>query len=318
MTSNGVSNGVPAFSVDGKTAIVTGAGSGINYEFAKLLLSRNCNVVLADIALRPEAQKLVDSHTKSPRAVFQKTDVTDWGQLSKLFDVAEAEFGGVDIVTPGAGVFEPPESNFWQPPGGSNSVSKDPVKGLGHYMTLDINIVHPFRMTQLAISHFLNPKGGRAKASPSNPKRIVHIASIASEIALLPTPMYIASKWAVSGFVRSMDGLEAQLGIRVNAVAPGIVLTPLWQDHPEKMKYVDETKDIWVTPQEVAVAMLKLAEDADMVGGTVLECGHERTRVIPIYNNPGPSGAGHSVSAAGEGIAEVFERLDAKSWGVVN
>lgn len=102
-----------AINVNGKTAIVTGAGSGINFCFAKLLLSRGCNVILADLALRPEAAELVSrypvtgSKTDTPRAVFQKTDVRDWAQLDEMFAVATAHFGGADIVCPGAGIFEP-------------------------------------------------------------------------------------------------------------------------------------------------------------------------------------------------------------------
>lgn len=44
---------------------------------------------------------------KTPRAVFQRTDVTDWQQLERMFEVAEQEFGELDIVCPGAGIFEP-------------------------------------------------------------------------------------------------------------------------------------------------------------------------------------------------------------------
>jgi len=99
-----------AMNVEGKTAIITGAGSGINFSFAKILLSKGCNVVIADLALRPEAEALVSQYpSTSPgaKAVFQRTDVTDWMQLDKMFEVAIAHFGGADIVCPGAGVYEP-------------------------------------------------------------------------------------------------------------------------------------------------------------------------------------------------------------------
>jgi NAD(P)-dependent dehydrogenase (short-subunit alcohol dehydrogenase family) len=101
-----------ALSVAGKTAIVTGAGSGINYCFARLLLQKRCNVIFADLALRPEAKELVSQNSSKskfdcPRAIFQKTDVTDWPQLDETFTVARKEFNGADIVCPGAGVFEP-------------------------------------------------------------------------------------------------------------------------------------------------------------------------------------------------------------------
>lgn len=72
--------------------------TGINYCFAKLLLEKNCNVVIADIALRPEAQKLIDEYTTQPRAIFIKTNVVNWDELTSMFDVAEKEFGGADIV----------------------------------------------------------------------------------------------------------------------------------------------------------------------------------------------------------------------------
>ncbi|KAK2602294.1 hypothetical protein N8I77_008841 [Diaporthe amygdali] len=277
------------FTVSGKTAIVTGAGSGINLSFAALLLSRNCNVVLADLALRPEAETLIGKYsnaTSSPRAVFVKTDVTSWPALSNMFSVALSEFGDVDIVCPGAGVYEPHWSNFWHPPGSSES--KDAIDGEpGHYALLDINLSHPIRVTQLALSHWLHPSPGRAVVSPSNQKRIIHISSVASYMANLNCPIYGASKFAITGFVRSLAPLDEKHGIRVNAVAPGVVRTPLWLEHPEKMTYLD-TDDGWVTPDEVAVAMLQCVENSNLVGGTIFEVGKNNTRSVPSFNDPGP------------------------------
>ena len=99
-----------AMQVGGRTAIVTGAGSGINLSFAKILLEKGCNVVFADLALRPEAQALVAEYplkSTGAKAVFQKTDVTEWAQLDEMFEIAIEHFGGADIVCPGAGVYEP-------------------------------------------------------------------------------------------------------------------------------------------------------------------------------------------------------------------
>lgn len=76
-----------------------------------LLLENGCNCLIADLALRPEAQSLVIKYSAksehSGRAVFQKTDVTDWDQLEAMFVEAERTFGEIDIVCPGAGVYEP-------------------------------------------------------------------------------------------------------------------------------------------------------------------------------------------------------------------
>lgn len=98
-----------AVQVNGKTALVTGAGSGICTAFTKLLLENNCNVVIADLALTPEAEEVVDRKIEVgvARAVFKKTDVVDWVQLQAVFDFAIEEFGHLDIVCPGAGIFEP-------------------------------------------------------------------------------------------------------------------------------------------------------------------------------------------------------------------
>jgi NAD(P)-dependent dehydrogenase (short-subunit alcohol dehydrogenase family) len=62
-------------------------------------LENNCNVVIADLGLRPEAQKLIDEYTTQPRALFVKTDVVMWDELTDMFDVAEKAFGGADIAS---------------------------------------------------------------------------------------------------------------------------------------------------------------------------------------------------------------------------
>lgn len=61
-------------------------------------------MLIADLALRPEAEKLLEEYKSSPKAVFVKTDVKEWTQLERMFEVALKEFGGVDVVCPGAGI----------------------------------------------------------------------------------------------------------------------------------------------------------------------------------------------------------------------
>ncbi|POR35618.1 15-hydroxyprostaglandin dehydrogenase [NAD(+)] [Tolypocladium paradoxum] len=318
------------FSVSGKTAIVTGAGSGINLAFTALLLSRGCNVLLADISLRPQAEVLISNHqdhASTPRAAFVKTDVTSWPDLRRMFDTAVAEFGGFDIVCPGAGVYEPHWCNFWHPPGSEES--GDGVEG-GRYKLLDVNVTHPIRTTQLALSYWLHPRRQQqqevsptpsaTKASPANPKRVIHISSIAGQLPAFRAPLYGASKFAITGFVRCLGPLEPKLGVRVNAVAPGLVRTPMWTEHPETLVNLNQEQDGWVTPQEVADAMLACVEKASLVGGTVLEVGKGRTREVGVLNDPGPDtspGAGTVASRAEEGERMVWEWLeDGNIWGV--
>ncbi|KAI9151236.1 putative nad-dependent 15-hydroxyprostaglandin dehydrogenase protein [Paramyrothecium foliicola] len=326
MTSSAPTD-VAQFSVSGKTAIITGAGSGINLCFAELLLSHNCNVIFADLALRPEALELVaryEDKTKLPRAVFVQTDVTSWSALSHVLDVALTEFGDFDIVCPGAGVYEPHWSNFWHPPGSAQS--KDGAAD-GHYALLDINLTHPIRMTQIALSQWLHPRNVPgspfpvpAPASIHNPKRVVHISSIAGQLPVFRAPLYGASKFAISGFVRCLHALDPKVGIRVNAVAPGVVRTPLWTEHPEKLVNLNSEQDSWVTPEEVAEAMLKLVVDDKFVGGAILEVGKNNVREVQVLNDPGPDfkspDKGHSNSNSAKGDEMVWDWLSDESiWG---
>ena len=288
------------------------------------MLEHGANVVFADLALRPEAEAVVKKYQSKPKAVFQKTDVTSWIQLDAMFQAAIDNFGQIDIVCPGAGVFEPPFSNFWIPPGTKGS--KDTLDG-NRYTSLDINLTHPIRVTQMAISHFLaaSPPSG-----PDNPKSIIHIASIAGEIAALTFPLYIAAKHAVKAFVKSLADLQDLHGIRVAAVLPGIVKTPLWLDHPEKLKVVREGTDVWVTPEETAEAMLALVKDNEilseaggekipLVGGMCLEILAKYVRDVPLLNNIGPDATGKpggSISDGAEIYTEVVGLLK-PGWGRV-
>ncbi|KAG5824838.1 hypothetical protein H9Q74_005064 [Fusarium xylarioides] len=293
-----------SFTVKGKTAVVTGAGSGICYHFSKVLLERGCNVVMADLALRPEASELLKAFPS--QALYQPTDVTKWDQLDHAFEVAKKEFGGYDIVCPGAGVYDPPFSNFWHPAG--TALSKD-VHSASRFTSLDINLTHPIYATQQAIAHFTENK---------KPGSILHISSIAAQGPVLSVPMYCAAKAGISHFVRSLGGLETPpastnlASIRVTAVAPGVIKTPLWTEHPEKLAWIDGAKDEWVEPEDVALAMLSVVEKDEYVGGTVLEVGKGQTREVHVLNDVGPSGSGHTVSGLGKGVDEVWEILSQK------
>lgn len=131
-------------------------------------------------------------------------------------------------------------------------------------------------------------------------------------------PLYNASKAAISSFVRSLANLEQPQNktmhpIRVTAVAPGVVKTPLWTDNPDKLYWKDDSKDVWIAPEEVAERMLELITKEEYVGGTVLQVGAlGNTRKVTIFNDPGPSGPGTFTS--NHNIHEVWDKLD-KGWG---
>ena len=176
--------------------------------------------MIADLALRPESQALLDRHPHpppspgTPSAIFHKTDVTSWPQLTSLWGAAASAFPQVDIVVNGAGLFEPLWSNFWEPPSASAHSRDDAAGEPGHYATLDVNLVAPIRLSQLAISHWTKGK---------IPGVLICVGSMAGYLSAINTPLYFASKHGLHGFVRSLGGLKEKLGIRTACVAPGTV-----------------------------------------------------------------------------------------------
>lgn len=142
--------------------------------------------------------------------------------------------------------------------------------------------------------------------------------------------------------MRSLAPLDARLGVRVTAVAPGVIKTPLWTEHPEKLKLIAEG-DAWVTPEFVAETMVSLVSDdtvevdaggggggsglstgdsregtrrVNVRGGMILEVAKGRVRVVEQFNDPGPRGEGNTVGNMRVAEEEIFERLGNGRWGV--
>jgi 3-hydroxybutyrate dehydrogenase len=196
-------------------------------------------------------------------------------------------------------------------------------------------------MTQLALSHFLSAHspdvdgdadagGGGGKPSyPRNTKAIVHVSSIAGQATPLNAPLYNASKHGINGLVRSLAPLERRVGVRVVAVAPGVVKTPLWTEDAGKLRAIDEGVDEWVTPEEVAAVMLALVERDEIAsgegkemigikGGSILEVSKGRVRDVKAFDDPGPVGRpGNTAGAMGKLEDEVWETLGREGWGSV-
>ena len=165
-----------------------------------------------------------------------------------------------------------------------------------------------------------------------NPKTVVHISSIAGQTTPLAAPIYNATRHAINGFVRSLAPLEARLGIRVAAVAPGVVKTPLWTENAEKMKVVG-SNDVWVTPEEVAAVMIALVDrdeigsvpgDLDkgerigIKGGSILEVSAGRVRDVHAFNDPGPGDRpGNTASNMGQLEDDVWTALGTTGWGTL-
>ncbi|KAF5578114.1 15-hydroxyprostaglandin dehydrogenase [Fusarium pseudoanthophilum] len=257
-----------------KTALVTGGGSGINLELAKALRDKGCAVLIADIALTPTAAAWLKSlgNQANPQVVFHKTDVTSLDQLVEVFEAFDRKIGGVpDIVVPGAGVYEGSFPGFWN--------DKDETLNYG---ILDINVLHPIRMTRIAI---------RKMREAKKPGTILHLSSITAQKPSVVLPLYAVSKAAISQFVRCMAPLDEMCGIRVVGIAPGLVDTPLLRNNSGSQNHVDPSQDFLLPPEEVVKAMVALLTDTKYAGGTVLEVGDIGSwREVHILGDAGPQG----------------------------
>ena len=187
-------------------------------------------------------------------------------------------------------------------------------------------MVHPIRTSQLAIARFLND------ANSPTPKSLILISSTSAQDTSIATPLYDASKHAITGFVRALRDIEGAAGIRVAAVAPGIIKTPIYTDNPEKLAMIDDLNDVWVEPEEVAEVMIALIErdamsstigeyapdtlDIPIESGLIVEVTKGRARPVTAYHDPGPSGPGAIASnmAAAEGAVKGLLK---KGWGMV-
>lgn len=157
-------------------------------------------------------------------------------------------------------------------------------------------------------------------------KQVICISSIAGYSTPFPAPIYNATKHGINGFVRTLAPMDKRLGIRVTCVAPGIIKTPLWLEHPDKMRLLSP-EDEWVTPEAVADVMGTLVSEKEMEveavgaengkrtveieGGMIVEVAKGRRRVVTQYNDPGPINyEGTTVGRMGEEAEGLLQRLE--------
>jgi NAD(P)-dependent dehydrogenase (short-subunit alcohol dehydrogenase family) len=190
--------------IDGKVALVTGAGSGIGRASALALAREGAAVVVADMAEGAGRETVGLLEEAGGKAAFVLGDVSDPVQLTAIFAAAAEAFGGLDIVHNNAGIVcgEP----LW--PG------TDPAR---LFRQVAVNLGAVVVGTRLAVDH-LGPRGGGA---------VVNTASLAAVFPLEAEPAYSATKAGVVMFTQACAGLEQSHGIRVTAVLPALVDTPL-------------------------------------------------------------------------------------------
>ncbi|MDA0785715.1 MAG: glucose 1-dehydrogenase [Proteobacteria bacterium] len=242
--------------LEGKTAIVTGAGSGFGAGIANTLAREGAAVIVNDVNTDGGNRVVSEIANAGGRAVFIDADVTDGRAVQAMVDHAVETFGGLDILVNNAGV-----SHKRKPMLDVSEVELDRI--------LAVNVKGLFHTANAAIPVM---RAGGAGA----------IINIASTGAVRPRPgltWYNATKGAVTTLTKSMAVELADDAIRVNAVNPVAGDTPLLatflgEDTPENREAFRQTVPLGrlSTPEDVANAVLFLASDeAALITGVCLE-----------------------------------------------
>ena len=234
--------------LSGRSAVVTGAASGIGRAVAEELAAHGACVLVAD--LNPEqGQQVADS---LPRAIFQRADVASREECKALVDRAVGEWGGVDILVNNAGlqhvapVEEFPEDRWEQ--------------------LIRVMLIGAFLLTKYAIPHMYAKGWGR----------IVNVSSIHGLVASPYKSAYISAKHGLIGLTRTVALEAGEKGVNVtcNAVCPSYVRTPLVerqiddQARANHMSAERVVQEIMVAP----AALKRLLEPSEVAGYIAFLC----------------------------------------------
>ena len=198
---------MPRYDLDGQVTIVTGGGSGIGRAIALRLGQEGCRVMVADLN-QESATSVADAiQTVGGTAIAYRVDVTKRDEVTQMISRAVADLGPLYLQVNNAGIAR--VASLLD----SNEVLWDDV--------MNVNAKGVFFCAQAAAQQMIAQGSGG---------RIINNASAAGKMATgkLPLGVYSASKHAVVGLTRQMGAEWAEHGILVNAVCPGIVDTPMW------------------------------------------------------------------------------------------
>jgi NAD(P)-dependent dehydrogenase (short-subunit alcohol dehydrogenase family) len=228
---------------EGKTVLITGGATGIGRATAIAFARQGASVMIGDIDDRAaETVRLIDA--AGGKAFFKRADVSDAEAMTALVRDCVARFGGMHMAFNNAGVLPPPLP-----------FHEVPASDLDLILNVDLKGVY-FAM-QAEIRHFLDNGGGA----------IVNTASVAGIVADPNMSAYVAAKHGVVGLTKAVAIEYAQKGIRVNAIGPGFVATPMtqaWLDSEEFKAafFAQNISGRAAQPEEIAGTVLHLCSDA--------------------------------------------------------
>lgn len=238
--------------LDGKVALITGAGSGIGRATALRLARDGARVVVSDVLEETAAETVRLVSASGGEAVVVQGDVSREDDVRDLVRLAEEHYGGLDVVHNNAGVLTGPRFPDSPP----------------HYWSraIDINLRGVLYGIYYGVPA-LKKRGGGV---------IINTASISGLLPHYIDPVYAATKAAVVNLTRSLVFLRDEAGIRVNAVCPGLVRTELEEHSSKAFESADRRRFEAgraakrglpaLDPAEIAEAVLELIRDDSVTG----------------------------------------------------
>ncbi|GAA2151495.1 3-oxoacyl-ACP reductase [Nocardioides koreensis] len=231
--------------IQGKVAVVTGGCSGIGLATVQRFVEEGARVVVGDID-EQRGHELVGQLGGTDLATFVKVDVTDKEQVDALFRTAKDSYGAVDIAFNNAGI-SPPEDD---------SILDTDLEAWRRVQ--EVNLTSVYLCCKAALPHMLEQGSGS----------IINTASFVAVMGAATSQIsYSASKGGVLSMSRELGVQFARQGVRVNALCPGPVNTPLLQElfakDPERAarRLVHVPAGRFAEPEEMANAVLFLASD---------------------------------------------------------